>query len=245
MVSVRHPSQPGNRANLPDRVLMKADGLDERQCHNLANIAVAYARRFAPKLSGASARRMQPVWGEGWFGIHWVDPYVWFQEQGIRPFTMSKLAGKTIPMWVNDPTGEVYRRERGSPYRKDGKTPRKQPDIRTRVTDDGRRQTQIFRRAAKQGQRKNVTRRRGGQQRIVNVPAAYPGAPGRISQREAPMKMVPGGSGGRIARGNVGVRWRHPGMTTKGFLADAMTAAAMRAGIDVTQIYSTNANWKF
>lgn len=217
---------------LPDRVYMNVPA-DENECKAIALKAVEYARRYAPKVSGASARRFEPIHGEGWFGIMWVDSHVWYQEKGIRPFTMRRLAGKTIPMWLNDPTGELERKERAN---------RKQVEVRT--TEDGRKQVRVFRKAAKQGQRKQAWRRRGGSLQRVDVPASYPGAPGRIAQREAPQRLVPGASGGRIARGNVGVRWRHPGMAPKGFLYDGMVMAAWEAGFEIEDVIATNPQWE-
>lgn len=176
-------------------------------------MAVHNAQRLAPKLSGRSAARFLPLYGEGYFGVAWQDRYVWFQEAGISPFTNRALAGKTIPMWIDDPTGE----ERV-----------KNPRAKTRVTESGKQQVLIFRRAAAMGARKQV--RRGGVTR--DVPASYPGAPGRIGLREAPRpNTMPGRVAGRIARGNVGVRWRHPGLEPRGFIRQAIVATALSAGV--------------
>lgn len=189
---------------IPDRLIMNVEGLSESDAQFLAREAVTVAQRLAPKSSGYSARRLQPIWGEGYFGIQWPDPYVWFQEAGIRAFTMTKLAGKTIPMWIDDPTGEERR---------------KNPRARTRTTEDGRRQVLIFRKAAPVGSRKTV--KRDGQ--MVDVPRSYPGAPGRIQYRELPRPWTkPGRVGGRIARHNVGVRWRHPGLSRRSFIRSSM-----------------------
>lgn len=211
--------RPDNAAGVPDRIMMAAAGYSEDQCRILAERATEAARRFAPKLMGQSSSRFAPVWKEGWFGVHFPDPYIWYQESGIRPFTMRSLAGKTIPMWINDPSGEVRRSN---------------PRAETRTTVDGRTQVLIFRRAARMGQRKMAMRRRGGEWQMVDVPASYPGAPGRIALRRPD---------GRIAPGNVGVRWRHPGMTAKGFIYDAITVSAYEAGLPVTDVIATNERW--
>jgi hypothetical protein len=209
--------------HLPDRLYMAVPGLGRYQARACAHQAVSEARRRAPKLSGASSRRFLPIWGEGWFGIYWADSYVWFQETGIAAFTMSKVAGKTIPMWINDPTGEERRNK---------------PDARTRVTASGVVQVLIFRRAARQGQRKRVIGP-GGVPR--EVPASYPGAPGRIAVREAPAPYTtPGRTPGAIAKGNVGVRWRHPGLMERNFLHEGLRVAALAHDIIPQPIYASD-----
>src|ERR1700733_9812449 len=89
----------------PDRLIMRVDGLSGPRARTLANAAVREARRVMPKLTGASASRLFPLYGQGFFGLGWADSYVWFQEQGIRPFTMFSLTGQTVPMWVDDLDG--------------------------------------------------------------------------------------------------------------------------------------------
>jgi len=203
-------------ASTPDRVVMEVPGVAELQAQVLAERAVNHARRLAPKLMGGSSTRFRPVARDGWFGVSFDDAYVWYQEAGIRPFTMRSLAGKTIPMWVDDP---------------DGTTRADNPNADTRTTYDGRTQVLIFRKAAKMGQRKMAMRRRGGEWVMTDVPASYPGAPGRIALRRAD---------GTISAGNVGVRWRHPGMSAKGFIYDSLTLTAYESGIAVGDIIATN-----
>jgi len=195
----------------------------------MAQAAVHEARARAPKVSGDSSVGFMPIWGDGFFGISWTKTHVWFQEMGIRPFTMNALAGKTVPMWITDDTGTIRS---------------KNPKARTRITVDGRTQALIFRKAALPGQRKTVTRRVGGEMREVSVPRSYPGAPGRISRREpAPPNTSAGKLAGQIAKGNVGVRWRHPGMDGKHFLREGLTRAAERFGITPGPIsYATQAD---
>lgn len=196
--------------NFPDRLIMYVNGLSEDDAEALANDAVLVCAQMAPKLSGKSSKNLAPVWAEGHFGVQWFEAYVWFQENGISPFTMRNLAGKTIPMWINDPTGEEAR---------------KNPKAKIRTTADGRRQVLIFRKAAPIGSRKTVMR----EGRPVDVPRSWPGAPGRINRRHEAGKMYGGARiGGQIAQGNVGVRWRHPGLARRGFI---------RRGLEVTAVY--------
>lgn len=217
---------------IPTRLYMEAD-LTAYQAHAIALDAVSIARQNMPKFSGDGATELRPLWGHGFFGIMWDSPHVWYQEVGIRPFTMRNLAGKTIPMWVKDPTGEERR---------------KNPRAETRLGEDGVVRVLIFRKAARMGQRKMV--RRGG--RTVDVPASYPGAPGRISVREAPRGMTREGKiGGRIAGGldparrNVGVRWRHPGVVGRSFLYRGMVQASFRAGLDPNApLWATTNRWR-
>lgn len=120
----------------PDRIIMIVKGLSGKRARNIANAAVRECRRKMPKMSGASAARIQPIYGQGFFGIWWADSYVWFQDHGIRPFTMKSLEGKTIPMWIDDPTGQ----ERS-----------KNPKAKVRTTMSGKIQVLIFRKATNVG----------------------------------------------------------------------------------------------
>jgi len=215
----------------PDRLIMRLDGLSGPRARVLANAAVREARRVMPKLSGAAASRLFPLYGTGFFGLGWQDSYVWFQEQGIQPFTMFALAGKTIPMWIDDPTGTE--RE-------------KNPHADTRVTLSGKVQVLIFRKAAMPGQTKTTRKKvADGTFEERTVPASYPGAPGRISRREASTPFTtPGRVAGQIARGNVGVRWRHPGLAPRKFLNHAMTLAAERGGFSPERVYAADRSWR-
>ena len=194
--------------------------LTTQAAHQLAWKAVEYARRDAPKLSGLMARRLRPVWGAGYFGIRWLSSYAWFQEMGIKPFTMTALAGRTIPMWVDDPTG---------------KERQKNPDAKTRVTKSGKTQVLIFRKAAKIGSKKKVRSKYSHEWK--EVPRHYPGAPGRIANREAPQPYTtPGRQPGWIARGNVGVWWRHPGLGGRHFMLNGIYAAAEEGSVPVSEV---------
>lgn len=216
----------------PDRLLMLVPGLSGGRARTISNMAVAEARKKMPKLTGYSASRIFPLYGKGFFGIGFADSYVWFQENGIRPFTMFNLAGKTIPMWIDDPTGTERL---------------KNPKARTRVTLSGKSQVLIFRKVAQIGATKTVTRRNRytGAVEKTTVPASYPGAPGRIGRREAGAPLTREGKrGGQIAAGNVGVKWRHPGIAPRKFLNNSITLAAQWNGILPTRIYVADRNWR-
>jgi hypothetical protein len=210
------------RRDIPDRLVMEVPGLLAEDAANIAMMALAYAYKNSPKATGRSARRLIAVYGLGFFGIHWLDDYVWYQEAGIRPFTMKSLQGKTIPIWADDPHGELRRAN---------------PKAEVRDAGGGRIQVLIFRRVARIGQRKKVRRMKRGLLHEVDVPASYPGAPGRIALREAPRPdTTPGRVGGRIHKGNVGVRWRHPGLNPRGFIDHALRLAARDGGVPVGPI---------
>lgn len=200
-----------------DRLYMRLPGEVSTDITRLAaEHAVALARIRAPRLSGASGGRLMPIWGPDYFGIRWLDNYVWFQEMGINPFLMNSLQGKLIPMWVEDA---------------DGSLAAKNKKIKRRVTADGRTQVLIFRKAAKKGERKLVKRNVGGVSMYVSVPRSYPGAPGRINRRHPGAPLSKGGVGGQIAKGNSGVRWRHPGMASRFFLHEGILLAANEMGL--------------
>lgn len=209
---------------IPNRIVMMVPGVSIYAARSMAVMAAREARRNAPKLTVASASSFVPIFGEGWFGIAWEHNRVWFQEAGTRPFTMRSLAGKVIPMWVNDA---------------DGSTRAKNPRAKVRRTADGRTQVLIFRKAAKLGQRKISWRPINGKMTPVSVPASYPGAPGRIAVNRSQgilragdvSKLAP--NPGAIAKGNVGVRWRHPGLDSKRFLARGMTFSCKQHGVPV------------
>lgn len=215
----------------PDRLVMLIPGLRGSRARNMANSAVREARRVMPKLTGRAASRLFPLYGSGFFGVGWADQYVWYQEQGIRAFTMWNLAGKTIPMWIDDPSGEERQ---------------KNPRARTRITLSGKEQVLIFRRAAMPGERRTIRRKvADGTYEEYTVPASYPGAPGRISRREMRQPWTSSGRvPGAIARGNIGVRWRHPGLAPRLFLNHALTLAAQQGGIIPVRIYAADRGWR-
>lgn len=137
------------------------------------------------------------------------------------------LTHNTIPMWIDDPTGAEHRAN---------------PKAKTRITESGRRQVLIFRKAAKPGERKRVAvRDRSGRLRYWrDVPKSYPGAPGRISHRG--FDEVRSSTTGRIAklvsRPHVGVRWRHPGLVGREFMQYAIQETARLASIPDPTVYA-------
>lgn len=216
----------------PDRLIVLVPGMRPGQARRIALEAVRIARRRMPKMSGKGAKRLQPLYGKGYYGIFFGESYIWFQENGIRPFTMNNLAGKVIPMWIDDPTGTERMRN---------------PKAKTRRTESGKIQVLIFRRAAQKGQRKTVKRRNKvtGAIETTTVPMSYPGAPGRIGRREAGSPFTrPGRMGGQIATGNVGVRWRHPGLAPRKFMNSALTLASGANGVAPTRIYVADGRWR-
>lgn len=216
-----------HRERSPDRLYLLAPGMSKRACRMLANQTVAEARKLSPKQSGSAANGILPYFGDGFFGVKWAQPYLWYQERGINPFTMTSLAGKTIPMWIKDPTGSVRREN---------------PKAETRIRADGVTEVKIFRKAARIGQRKRVPQRDATGRLIGwrNVPASYPGAPGRISHRE--VHAITNRSTGRIARltsrAHQGVRWRHPGLVPRQFMQFALQQVGMMARLPDITVYS-------
>lgn len=217
----------------PDRAVMVIDDLDERTAMYLAWEAVMQARQAVPRVTGRTALRLQPVWGNEYFGIWFPDNYVWFMERGTKPFTMRNLAGKTIPMWVEDPGGQLRA---------------KNPKLKVRRTEDGRTQVLIFRRAARIGQRKQVFKknRLTGEYQATSVPASYPGAPGRITRRIPGQPFTPRGkTGGAISSGNIGVRWRHPGLQSAQYINSALARTAFENGYIIKTVYFLDgASWE-
>lgn len=217
---MRGPLPERRMAHEPDRIIALVDEDIGFGTEELANYAVETAQAIMPKVTGGLANSLRPVHGIGYFGINFPDKRVWFLERGTRPRTMNNLAGKTVPMWIDDPTGT----ERKS-----------NPKAKIRTTVDGRVQVLIFRRVGV----KPAGRRTKGAGRV----ARYPGAPGRIARREAPGTLTtPGRTGGRIARGNVGVAWRNPGITAREFLNYAMSVAVEDGDLDnVREVYLVDA----
>lgn len=206
----------------PDRMVMMVDGLGAEEARYMAVDATYTARMSMPRVTGATASRLTPISGRGWFGILFPDSWVWYMEHGTNPFTMVNLAGKTIPMWVDD---------------QDGSARAKNPKARTRTTQDGRFQVLIFRKAARIGQQRVKTRRNPvtGSLERSSVPASYPGAPGRIANRAQGQgwegSRVAVLRAGQVARGNVGVRWRHPGLRAAQYINSAIAQVAFRSNV--------------
>lgn len=217
----------------PDRMIMVERGLSPARARAAAREAVRQARRRMPKLTGGAARGLQPLYGKGYFGLSWSTEVVWYQDHGTKPFTMRSLAGRVIPMWIDDPTGQERRDN---------------PKAKTRTTESGKVQVLIFRRAAKIGERKKVYRKdpkTGLKVLVSDSPAHYPGAPGRIGWREAKQPWTrPGKRPGAIHPGNIGVWWRHPGLKPRSFLNTSMTLAAQKNGLVAERVYVTDRTWR-
>lgn len=210
----------------PDRVIMVVDGLSPGMARSIANQAVREARRKMPKATGDGAKRLQPLYGKGFFGIYFPDAYTFFQDHGIRPFTMTNLAGKTVPMWISDPTGVM----RAS-----------NPKAKVKIDASGKVKVLIFRKVAPVGARKQkykLNRKTGIRELVSDTPMSYPGAPGRIGRRETGTPYTSKGRvAGAVARGNSGVRWRHPGIGPRLFLNNALTLSAQWNGILPVRVY--------
>lgn len=212
---------------IPNRLYVLAPGRNRDQCEMLAKQSAEFVRAVTPKLSGRAASGIKPYWGVGWFGIKWDRPYLWWQESGTNPFTMNKLAGKVIPMWIDDPLGNEARAN---------------PKAKTRITINGRKQVLIFRRAAKPGQRRKVAVRDGNGRllRYRDAPASFPGAPGRIQRTS--YHDVRGTNTGRIARlvprPHMGVRWRNPGVVGREFMQHGLQQVARMAEVQDPTIYA-------
>jgi hypothetical protein len=214
----------------PDRMIMLVPGLKMANAQIIAGQAVRQAQITSPKMSGDSARRLEPIFGNGFFGIYFPDSVSWFQDHGIRAFTMTSLQGKTVPMWIDDPTGQERQ---------------KNPKAKVRTTASGKVQILIFRKVAMKGSRKTSYKidKRSGAKVLVTKPASFPGAPGRINRRETGAPHTRAGKvAGAIAPGNSGVKWRHPGLAPRMFLNNAMTLAAMWGGILPIRIYIADAS---
>jgi hypothetical protein len=211
----------------PDMLIMVFRDLTEDDAQRMAYDALYRARARMPRVTGVTASRVRPVSGRRYFGLSFPRE-AWYMERGTGPFTMRSLAGKVVPMWITDT---------------DGSARRDNPKARVRSTEDGRTQVLIFRKAAKLGARKMVTRpsKYGGAPLTYTAPAAYPGAPGRINRRNPGAPWTPvGGRGGAIASGNTGVRWRHPGVRAMQTLNSALAEAAFDAGLIVEPVYAVD-----
>lgn len=199
----------------PSKMFMRVPGLRSDAARRLADQAVVYAQRDCPKMSGRGSGGITPYYGPGFFGVSWKDDYLWWQDQGVKPRTMRSLAGKVIPMWIDDPTGKERQAN---------------PKAKTRTTVNGRTQILIFRKVAPIGSRKTIRKKVGGVMKTVTVPRSYPGAPGRITTREV-LAPIGGKVAGQIAKGNGGVRWRFPGLQGRYFLEHAVITAGAESGL--------------
>lgn len=203
--------------DIPPQIIM-------RTADRAANLAIGRA----PRSSGSLVEGLDPYWGTGghqepFVGLQWIHDYTWYQEVGISPFTMRSLAGRTIPMWVDDD---------------DGKERAKNPKIKTRVRKDGKLQVLVFRKVGVRGtyKRKVETDARGNRVERMVPENNYPGAPGRINRRAGSTFEGDTRKPGQITKGNVGVKWRHPGMAAKGFISTSILQAVREARLPVYPI---------
>jgi hypothetical protein len=213
------------RFDAPRQAVMMVPGLGDVEAEEVSRRAVELSVQYLPRATGAAAGTLFPIFGPDWFGVEWQHDSIWFQEAGTRPHTLRHVAGKTIPMWVKDRDGELRR---------------KNPNIQTRQREDtGETEVLIFRRAAKIGQRRDEWRVVDGVLQLVSKPMSYPGAPGRIAVNRSRGLMRQGDTTpgtrnrGFISKGNVGVRWRHPGLEAGRYLVRGITDAAEERNIPV------------
>ena len=167
------------------------EGLDSYSARIMGRQAVKSSKKNMPKYWTAR-NKLLSVAGDGFFGVAWQDSYLWYQERGIKAFTMNSLKGKTIPMWVTDDDGSLRRQN---------------PKIETKTDGEGYLRVLIFRRASK------------------------PGAPGRINVRR---------KNGQIGKGNVGVKWRHPGFVGRNYIYDALHDVASNNLVSVQATFSVD-----
>lgn len=85
-------------------------GIDPEVAHEISLKAARYVRRNAPVravyLPGEEPSRnlIRATWRKGMVGVHFPERanHLWMLDQGIRPFVMWSLAGKTVPMRMPD-----------------------------------------------------------------------------------------------------------------------------------------------
>lgn len=95
---------------------MYISGLTPGDARVLSEKAQFYAFRRAPKLSGISSKDIATISGMGYFGLKWKHEYIWLQNRGFNSFTMN-TKGKTIPLWIDDPTGTELKKNPKSQIR--------------------------------------------------------------------------------------------------------------------------------
>lgn len=77
----------------------------------MANHALSLAQLYAPKKTGEGASSIYPVYDENSFGLRAGKKYMYYQNFGTKPFFMTSLEGKVVPMMIN---GElIFRRVKG------------------------------------------------------------------------------------------------------------------------------------
>ena len=78
--------------------------LPPEECRQISVRARDLAQQFGPKRTGYGGRALQPTQIPGEVGIHVPGDafYMLIQDQGMAPFIMRGLAGKTIPIRGRD-----------------------------------------------------------------------------------------------------------------------------------------------
>lgn len=85
---------------------MKRVPLPRAICEYIADNALSECRAYAFQRGWKSANKLYPYWDKGEAGVKTSEHYLIFQEKGIRPFLMSSLEGKVVP--IKDNTGQVH-----------------------------------------------------------------------------------------------------------------------------------------
>lgn len=78
--------------------------------HQISLRAAEIVRRTAPRGPNNSRRLIRATWQRGQIGVH-IPPqaiHLLYLDQGIKPFVMKSLEGKTIP--IRTPNGIVFRK---------------------------------------------------------------------------------------------------------------------------------------
>jgi hypothetical protein len=81
-------------------------GISASVSRKVSNTATRLAVQRAPKRTGLGAKGLYPIVKRGYVGVGirpWAS-YMYFQEVGIKPFTMWSLEGKVIPMNIGGKT---------------------------------------------------------------------------------------------------------------------------------------------
>jgi len=93
--------------------------LPDKYCQEISERAVQIARTLAPRKTGAGAASLRPTRESGRVGIEVPDDfyYMMIQNKGMKPFNMTSLEGKVIPM--KGPDGSTqFRTVKGAGRRK-------------------------------------------------------------------------------------------------------------------------------
>lgn len=92
----------------------KALPIPPEVAHRISLRAASIVRQTAPRGPNNSRRFIRETWQKGQVGVH-IPPqaiHLYYLDQGIRPFVMKNLEGKTIP--IRNPDGSIsFRRAKG------------------------------------------------------------------------------------------------------------------------------------